>query len=116
MRALTVGPSSLGDALADLGWEVDVAYEGFDYMLHERSHYDLLHAAGEDVLHQAFELMLRFPCKWILEAPSEHPLMSDMTQWYKRENLWSNLETDFSTDITAHVQELFSAQTSDQGL
>ena len=112
MRALTVGPSSLCDALADAGWEVDVADRGFDYMAYERTHYDLLHATGdEDTLHHAFELMLRFcSCKWILEAPSDTALMSDMDQWSKGNGLWSNLTTDLDTDVASRVHEFFSAQ------
>ena len=110
MRLLTVGPSSLGDALADAGWEVDVAFEDFDFMAYDQKHYDLLHAAGDGALHQAFLLLMRFKAKWILEAPCDSEIMADMDKWSKREGLWSNMDCAFSTDITAHVQEVFSAQ------
>ena len=107
MRALTVGPSSLGDALADAGWEVDVAFEDFDFMAYDQKHYDLLHAAGDgDTLHQAFVLLMRFRAKWIIEAPCDSEIMSDMDKWSKREGLWSNIDTDFSTDITEEVTEI----------
>ena len=43
-------------------------------------------------------------------APCDSPVMSGMGQWLKREGLWSNIEADFSTDVTAHVREAFCAQ------
>ena len=111
MRLLTVGSTSLGDALADEGWEVDVAAEDFDFMAVDQKHYDLLHAAGDEAtMHRAFLLMMRFRAKWILEAPCDSPVMSDMDQWLRREGLWSNIDIDFSTDITGQVHKVFSAQ------
>ena len=117
MRALTVGASSLGDALAAEGWEVDVADKSFDFMAYEQTHYDLLHANGDgDALHLAFVLLMRFRAKWILEAPCDSQVMADMGKWSKREGLWSNIDADFSTDITAHVHEAFSAQAEDSSV
>ena len=111
MRLLTVGSTSLGDALAETGWEITEAGEDFDFMAYDRTHYDLLHAAGDEAsLHQAFVLMLRFKAKWILEAPCDSQVMSDMEQWSKREGLWSNIDADFSTDITGEVHRIFSPQ------